>query len=192
MAKKPAEPANDTPAEGHNSGEMTPAERKAIFFDHYRPIAAALDEVREAQAVYKKLRKLAKADKIALWEIDYALKCAEVEDENILPARIKREAEIAAWFALPVDYQPDMFGDFSREPSVERARREGRKAGATGIGSNPYDEHTELGRAWAEEWDAEQAKARDALLSAMTKKNELIKGGADEEPFPDEDLEAAE
>lgn len=168
---------------GHNS-ELTPDERKALFFDHYRPIAAQLEKVRVEQAEYKRLRKLAKADKIGLWEIDYALKCAEVEDENIIPDRIKREAEIAAWFALPVEYQPDMFGSFDREPGEDRARREGRKAGTTGNGSNPYDEHSPMGRAWAEEWTAEQKKAQSALQTAMEKRNaELIKASDDADPF---------
>lgn len=157
-------------AAGHNS-ELTPEQRKALFFDHYRPIAAQLELVREAQAAYKKLRKEAKAEGIALWEVDYALKCAEVDDDTIIPSRIRREAEIASWFALPVDFQPDMFGDFSREPGEDRARREGRAAGASGKGSNPYDEHSPLGRAWAEEWTKEQETAREALKVAMEKRN---------------------
>lgn len=175
-------PEPEQPAAGHNSG-LTAEERKALFFDHYRPIAAQLEKVRIAQAEYKRLRKLAKAENIALWEIDYALKCAEVEDENIIPEKIKRETEIAAWFALPVEYQPDMFGDFSREPSEDRARREGRKAGATGIGGNPYDENSDLGRAWAGEWDKEQTVARARLQAAMEKQNELIKADEGEDPF---------
>lgn len=181
---------------GHNS-EMTSDERKALFMDHYLPIAAQRERVKVEQAEYKKLRKLAKADKIALWEIDYALRCADVDDENIIPDRIRREAEIAAWFALPVEFQPDMFGDFSREPGEDRARREGRKAGTTGVGGNPYDENSLMGRAWAEEWTAEQKKAQAALLSAMEKRNELIKGGDDADPFTDPaftvpEIEAAE
>ncbi len=193
MAKK----ADMAAGEGHNSGELTPAERKAVFMDHYRPIAAQLEKVREAQAEYKRLRKLAKADKIALWEIDYALKCAEIEDENILPDRIKREAEIAAWFALPVEFQPDMFGNFDREPGVDLARRLGRKAGATGEGSNPYDENSEMGRAWADEWAKEQNTAREALLSSMEKRNAEKRDEADElisghdDPFADPEAEEA-
>lgn len=170
---------------GHNS-ELTPEERKAIFFDHFRPIAAQLEKVKEAQAEYKRLRKLAKADKIALWEIDHALKCAEVEDENIIPDRIRREAEIASWFALPIEYQADMLGDFEREPGEDRARREGRAAGATGKGSNPYDENSALGRAWADEWSKEQKKAREALQAAMEKRN-ANSDDTGEPGFPDEE-----
>lgn len=176
--------ANDAPAAGHNSSEMTAEERKALFFDHYRPIAAQLEVVREAQAAYKKLRKNAKAEGIALWEIDYALKCAEVDDETIIPSRIKRETEIAAWFALPVDFQPDMFGDFSREPSEERARREGAKAGATGYGSNPHDENSVPGKAWAEAFAFEQTKHREAMQARMERQNSLIKGApSSDDPF---------
>lgn len=165
-------------APGHNS-ELTPDERKALFFDHYRGIAAQLEKLKVEQAEYKRLRKLAKADKIGLWEIDYALKCAEVEDETIIPDRIRREAEIASWFALPVDFQPDMFGDFEREPGVDRARREGRAAGATGQGSNPYDENSPQGRAWVEEWSAEQKKLRDAAQARMERANAAAANDAD-------------
>jgi len=170
---------------GHNSGELTAQERKALFMGHYRPIAAQLEIVKEAQGEYKRLRKLAKADKIALKNIDFALRCAEVEDENVIPAELRERAEIAAWFALPVDYQPDMFGDFGAEPGEDRARREGRAAGASGKGGNPYDENSELGKAWAEEWQKEQKAAAVALQAAMEKRNaakkdELIKGSVDE------------
>jgi hypothetical protein len=188
------EPEQPAPESGHNSGgnELTPAERKALFMDHYRPIAAQLEIVSEAKAEYNRLRKLAKADKIKLADIDFALRCAEVDDGNIIVDDLRRQAEIAAWFALPVEFQPDMFGDFNREPSDDRARREGRKAGATGVGSNPYDENSEPGKAWAEAWSAEQKIAREALVVAMTKRNELIKGAdSDGDPFADE-REAAE
>lgn len=169
---------------GHNS-ELTAEERKALFFDHYRPIAAQLEKVKEAQAEYKRLRKLAKADKIALWEVDYALKCAVIEDENIIPDRIRREAEIASWFALPIDYQADMLGDFQREPGEDRARREGIAAGASGMGSNPHDENSVLGRAWADGWSEEQKKAREALQAAMEKKNSAAQPDHGEPDFPD-------
>lgn len=173
---------------GDNKGdELTAAERKAVFMDHFKPIAAQLEVVKEAQAEYKRLRKLAKADKVALSDIDFALRCAEIEDDGIVVDRLRREAEIASWFALPIEFQPDMFGEFGREPAEDRARREGRAAGASGKGSNPYDENTPQGRAWAEEWSKEQAKLRDALQSSMEKRN-AAKAAADEpddNPFED-------
>lgn len=174
-----------TPA-GHNS-ELTPEQRKALFMDHYRPIAAQLEKVRVEQAEYKKLRKLAKADKIGLWEIDYALKCAEVDDDTILVDRLKRQSEIASWFALPVDFQPDMFGNFEREPGEDLARRQGKAAGATGIGFNPYDEHSPMGRAWAEEWSKEQEIARESLKIVMEKRNAAADNDDSDPDFSDEE-----
>ena len=175
---------------GHNS-EQTPAERKAIFMDHFKPIAAQLEVVKAAQADYKKLRKQAKAENIKLADIDFALRCAEVENANVIVDDLTRRAEIAAWFALPVEFQPDMFGDFSREPGEDRARREGVAAGALGRGSNPYDEDSKPGRAWADGWREEQKKAAEAMQSAMEKRNAAQREDEGGDPFPMEEDKAA-
>ncbi|TIW28709.1 MAG: hypothetical protein E5V63_04325 [Mesorhizobium sp.] len=156
---------------GHNS-ELTPEERKALMMNHYRTIGKAKEALEAARDEYSRLRKLAKADKVKLADIDFMFRCADIEDGQIIVDDLKRQAEIAAWFALPVQFQSDMFGSFDREPAVDRARREGQKAGATGVGGNPYDENSPQGRAWAKAWSEEQAKARDALLAAMEKRNE--------------------
>ena len=184
MAKASNENA---PGMGHNSDQAA-AERKATMMEHFRKISAQKERVDAEAAIYKTLRKEAKAADITLADIDFMMKCAEVEDPSIIPDELKRRAEIASWFALPVEYQPDMFGDFSREPSEDLARRQGRAAGASGYGSNPYDENSPSGRAWAEEWAKEQKKLQAALQSAMEKRNaaaELIKG-SDGEDLDDE------
>lgn len=165
---------------GHNGASQSPAEIKAAMMEHFRKINAQKARVDAEREIYKTLRKDAKADNIVLADIDFMMKCSDIDDPGIIPAELKRRTEIASWFALPVLFQPDMFGDFSREPSEDRARREGRAAGASGVGSNPYDEDSAPGRAWAEEWASEQKIQRDALQSAMEKKNahaELVKGG---------------
>lgn len=170
------------PREGHNGGnELSPDERKSLMFHHYQKVVDQKAKVDLEREEYKRLRKLAKADGVTLADLDFMIRCAEVDDPEIVPDEIKRRAEIAAWFALPVDFQPDMFGDFKREPAEDRARREGRAAGASGKGDNPYDENSPTGRAWAEEWSKEQAKARDALKAAMEKKNAAAAEVADEE-----------
>lgn len=171
---------------GDNS-QLTEAERKAVFMDHFKPIAAQLEIVKEAQAEYKRLRKLAKADKVTLSDIDFALRCAEIDNEGIVVDRLRREAEIASWFALPVEFQPDMFGDFEREPAEDRARREGAAAGASGKGTNPYDENSPQGRAWADGWQTEQKKLAEAMQSSMEKKNaaKAAEEAEDDNPFED-------
>lgn len=164
--------SDQTTGTGHNGGgELTPEERKSLMFHHYRKVMEQKAIVDAAREIYKTLRKDAKADGVTLADLDFMIRCAEIEDDGIVPDELKRRAEIAAWFALPVHFQSDMFGSFEREPAVDRARREGAAAGASGKGSNPYDENTKQGKAWATAWSDEQAKARDALAAAMEKKN---------------------
>jgi hypothetical protein len=186
-----------TETAGHNS-ELTPAEWKALKFDHYHKIAAQKAKVEAEQTEYKRLRKLAKADQIVLSDIDFMLKCAEVEDETILTDRLKREAEIASWFALPIQFQADMF-DVGLEPLEDRAAREGEAAGYRGKDPTPpYDTASAAGQAWLKAWhDGNERRIAD-LASALEKKavaaddtkDELISGQSDD-PFADPEAEAA-
>ncbi|OIN06113.1 hypothetical protein BFS86_19610 [Shewanella algae] len=171
---------------GHNS-ELTPEQRKALMMDHYRNIGEAKEKLEEARKEYNKRRKLAKAEKIKLADIDFMFRCADIEDGQIIIDTLKQQAEIASWFALPVDFQPDMFGNFEREPGEDLARRQGKAAGATGIGSNPYDEHSPMGRAWAEEWSKEQEIARESLKIVMEKRNAAADNDDGDPDFSDEE-----
>ncbi len=171
---------------GHNS-ELTPAEWKALKFDHFHKIAAQKAKVEAEQTEYKRLRKLAKADQIVLSDIDFMLKCAEIEDESILTDRIKREAEIAAWFALPIQFQSDMF-DVGLEPLEDRAAREGEAAGYRGKEPMPpYDASSKAGQAWLKSWHEGNERRMADLATALEKKatpaddgDELISGA---DPF---------
>lgn len=168
---------------GHNS-ELSPSELKALKFHHFNAISAQRARVAVEQAEYKRLRKLAKADSIPLWQIDYMFKCSDVEDPDIIPNRIKDEAEIASWFALPIHFQPDMFG-LEREPGEDMAARLGEAAGYAGKDCDPpYDTTSPMGKAWSGGW----RKGQDAQLadwqSAMEKKNAAMPEQG-EPDFPD-------
>lgn len=173
----------------NNSGELSPAESKALKMHHYKAISAQKERVAEQQAEYKRLRKLAKADTIVLSDIDFMMRCAEIDDAEIISDRLKREIEIASWFALPIEYQPDMFSDMSREPGEERAAREGTAAGYAGKAAEPpYEANSPMGRAWTKAWKAAQKQMGKDLEAAMTKRNalkadELIKGTPDDPDF---------
>ena len=139
-------PSHET---GHNSGELTPAEAKALKYHHFHAISAQKAKVEAEQTEYKRLRKLAKADTIVLSDIDFMMKCAEIDDPSILTDRARREVEIMQWFALPVQFQPDLFGQDNREPAVDRASREGEAAGfAAKAAEPPYDVASAQGQAW--------------------------------------------
>ena len=170
------------PAAGHNS-ELTPAEIKALKFHHFHAISAQKAKVAEQQAEYKRLRKLAKADGIVLSDIDFMMKCADIEDETILTDRAKREAEIMAWFALPVSFQPDMFTDLDAEPLEDRAAREGEAAGYQGKDAvPPYDASSTTGQAWMKAWHVGNKNRTEALASALEK---LSAPTTEHEPFPE-------
>lgn len=205
MARKPKavqadndadQPEQQQPAPPPRNSELTPAEAKALRFHHYGAIAAQQAKVAEQQAEYKRLRKLAKADGIILSDIDFMMRCAEIEDSDIISDRLKREIEIASWFALPVQFQADLFGNDNREPAEDRAAREGAAAGYAGKDpAPPYDATSAQGQAWMRGWHSAQEQLRADLQSAMEKRNmardELIAG---EDPFlaPGPDRVAAE
>lgn len=199
---KKAEQEEQTPEttapSGHNSGELTPAESRALHYHHFRLIEDQKAIVKAAQDALKKLRKTAKADGLVMADLDYMARCAALEDPDIVPAELKRRAEIASWFALPVNFQPDMFTD--RMPLDERAYEEGVAAGLQAKDpSAPYDETSGAGQQWLKGWHEGQRQMREDLLAAMTKKNsakdEIIKGSENAgDPFDDEaeQREAAE
>lgn len=183
---------------GHNS-ELTPAESKALHYHHFNLIEAQKAVVKAAQDQLKKLRKTAKADGLVMADLDYMARCANLEDPEIAPAEIRRRAEIASWFALPVNFQPDMF-DMRLEPIEDRAAREGEAAGFRGKEPNPpYDASSAAGQAWLKAWHTGNQNRADALASALEKVgagketgDELISGQGDD-PFADADqMEAAE
>lgn len=199
-AKKSAEqeePAPETAAPGHNSGELTPAESRALMFHHFRLIEDQKAIVKAEQDALKKLRKTAKADGLVMADLDYMARCAALEDPSIVPEELKRRAEIASWFALPVNFQPDMFTD--RMPLDDRAYEEGIASGLQGKDpSAPYDAASSPGQRWLEGWHEGQRQMRDDLLAAMTKRNaasttdEIIHGDGHEDPFADPSKVAAE
>jgi ribosome modulation factor len=208
MAKAPKASAVQTepfdppsPETGHNSGELTPAEARALHMHHFRLIEAQKVVVKAAQDALKVLRKTAKTDGLVMADLDFMARCANLEDPSIAPAEILRRAEIASWFALPVNFQPDMFVD--RMPLDDRAYEEGIAAGLQGKDPTaPYDAASSAGQRWLQGWHEGQRQMRDELVTAMTKRNaaksdtpEIIKGADNgDDPFGDEDdqREAAE
>lgn len=155
---------------GDNSKDLTPAEQKALFMHHFGEILKQTDVCKAENAKRLALRKQAKADGIVLADIDFGLRCAQIEDPQIIINEQQRRAQIGQYFALPIGAQTEF--DFDREPAVDRARREGERAGyeATSPNTNPYDENSAQGRAWAKGWKEAQAEMAANLQSAMEKK----------------------
>ena len=93
---------------------------QGVFMDHYRKIAEQKEVVDAAKKAYSKLRKEAKADGIKLADMDFAMKCAEIEDGSIIVHDLARRAQIAGWFNLPINTQGQLFpDDYDPEPNED-------------------------------------------------------------------------
>ncbi|NEI52678.1 hypothetical protein GR217_34230 [Rhizobium leguminosarum] len=157
---------------GDNSNDLTPAERKALFMHHFQAIMAQTAVCHRENEERKRLRKLAKTDGIILADVDFGLRCATIEDPQVIVEEQQRRHEIGRFFALPMGAQGDF--EFDREPLVDRAARLGEAAGyaAKDRDSCPYDDpNSEPGRAWLAAWDGAQAQMLADLATAMEKAN---------------------
>lgn len=156
-------------ANGHNSGELTPAQAKALYMFHYNEVAAKTAIAEAANEERKRVRKVAKANGIVLADIDFGLRVAKVEDPTIIVQELIRHNEIAAFFGLPVGTQTDM--DFEREPLIDRMKREGYAAGYGDVNGERRDPPVEFdskqGQAWIKEYDKGRTQQMTDLASAM-------------------------
>ena len=157
-------------AHDNTTNQPTAEERRALFFHHFRKIDDATRKMKEADAERKRLRKLAKADGIAIGDLDYALKIAAMEDTDAVVDELKRRTEIARWLALPVEFQADLFGVDSA--AEDRAYDEGRVASATGKGVNPYEKTLPQHGKWNEGFSDDQKRMQEALRASMDAANE--------------------
>lgn len=175
---------------GHNSNELTPAERKALMMHHMRAISAQQSVCDRENEERKRLRKLAKADGIALADVDYGLRILKVEDADVIVDELKRHRELAEWFGLPVYSQGEF--DFEREPAVDRAFREGATAGSLGKDMEPpYGSPSALYDAWRDGWRQSQDSMLADFESANTKLQAQREGGGEDAPFEGDEDEAA-
>lgn len=173
---------------GHNSGELSPAEHKALYMHHFRAIEAQTAVMQRENTERKRLRKLAKADGIPLSDIDFGLRCSQIEDQSIIADQMMRESQIAQFFALPVGVQTGF--DFEREPINDRAKREGNAAGYAGRDRvAPYDETSKPGQAWLKAYDAGKAQADGDTESALQKVKARAAREAEDDGENDPDAE---
>lgn len=178
--------------EGHNSGELTEAEEKALFFHHLRKREQHNAAIKAAQDAKKSDGKLAQADGVVLGELDYASKAIGAEDKKTITDQFGAFGKILSWLGLINGYQSDLFKD--RAPAIERIEGEGELAGlAARDRESGYEAGCDEDQAWLRGYDRGQAIVRDNLQAAMEKRNaekrddadELISGADADDPFGD-------
>lgn len=174
---------------GHNSGDLTENERKALFFHHLRKRMAHNKELTEINAAKKADGKTAQADGVVLGNLDYAIKALGTDDKGIVTDRFMEQGEILTWLGLTPGFQTDMFRD--RAPAIEKIEKQGELAGLAALErSSGYGPGSDEGATWLRGYDNGQKIMRDNLEAAMTKKNaakddadELIEGEERDDPF---------
>lgn len=169
---------------GHNSMELSDAERKSLFMHHFRGVLAQSNRMEVERVEYKRLRKLAKADGIQLRDLDYAIRVNDTEDVGLIREEAIRHAEIMVWMGLPPGTQADF--DFDREPVNDRAKREGAAAGYAGKDrSPPFAIDSKPAQIWLKHYDAARAQADKDFETAAAKvaalRDSETEGEADDE-----------
>jgi ribosome modulation factor len=154
----PPPPSNGV---GHNAnGGLSDEQRQALFFQHKKSYESGLATKKKADADFKNVCKRAKSElgKHAVDEIKLAIGLEEDDGDTALQARIERELRVARYMGSSVGTQFEMFGDgVDRQPAVDRARDEGKRAGMQGQSKKaPYDHTLPQHDAWCEGWDTGQ------------------------------------
>lgn len=158
--RKKEVPASDrTATADHNAAKpaaMTDEQAQALFFNHKKTYAKALDEKKQTDAKFKNVCKVIKAEGSKLDDILLAIALESDEGDATLKAKIEAQLRVARWMGSAVGTQFDMFED--RTPSVDKAFEDGKRAGLRGDDAKPpHAAASEQGQKWMHGWHNGQA-----------------------------------
>lgn len=162
--KPKAPPADGGP--GHNSGktveQLSDEQRHALTVQHRKKYESALADKKKADADFKNVCKLARAD-LGATAIDDIKELIEFESEGSderFQAELERRLRNARWAGLAIGSQADLFANDA--PSLkERAHNEGYRDGIEGKILEPpkhYSPGTDGYAGYTEGWHAGQAE----------------------------------
>lgn len=153
-----AKPEQAAPVLGHNSGDtpgLSEDQRIALTFVHKRAYENALAAKKKADAEFKNVAKLARAElgSDAIDDIKDMIAMETEEGELAIKAAIERQLRVARWMGLPYGAQAGLFDNIDRTPAVEKAYANGKRDGLAGASqNNPHDpsvpQHGEYLRGW--------------------------------------------
>lgn len=164
------------PGVGHNLEAMTDDQIAALTFQHKRKYHEALGAKKLADAAFKNVCKIAKAElgDDAVSNIKDMIALETEEGEILHKTEMARKAKVARWMGLPLGAEPDMFGE-DRTPAVDRAFAAGKKIGLAGEPCQPpHDPSTAQYTKWMEGFHEGQAvlakgiKPKDDSLAGMS------------------------
>lgn len=180
MAKRgrpPKDKAETTVGEGHNSKTaLTEEQRQALHWQHLKSYERALKLKKDADAAFKNACKIIKADGGNVNAIKLTISLQTPEGESAFRARMEMEAEVAKWNGVGV--QVDMFSD-ERQPSVDKARADGKRAGLKGeTAKPPHAPETEQFRQWMEGYYEGQSVLTSEGFKKLTPVEQQAAGNA--------------
>jgi ribosome modulation factor len=175
----------ETPSVGHNTAELSDAEKQALLVRGLADLETMISDKDEIVAEIRTQRKRLISYGFEAFEIDFGLKLRKSGDGEAL-ARRRREATIARFLNHPIGTQSDIFDEIDRTPSVDAAYEAGKVAGAEGKSANsPHPLGTEQNESWMKGWH----EAQQTLASGF-KKLETAEA-AQAEAAEQDDLEVA-
>lgn len=153
---------------GHNSGprDLTEDEQRTLLIGVHTPmLEKALAKFRSAQADYRNVKKLIKAEGSDPRDCELVLKLRDESGLEKVKREREREDRILNFMAAEIGTQFTLFDGMSRTPSVDLAFEAGRLAGIDGKDpSPPHAAHTPQGQKWMEGWHEGQRERREVLL----------------------------
>jgi DNA-binding transcriptional MerR regulator len=137
---------------------LTDDQEHALTSHHTEAYKKALEIKKAADAKFKNVCKLAKAEGVGLKQIKEYIDYQTEEGQERLRIDLARKQKVARWAGLPVGTQLNFLEEVDRTPIDERTRHEGKTAGLKGEKCEP-PRHVpaNLITAWTEGWHEGQA-----------------------------------
>lgn len=161
---------------GHNSGDMSEADRKVLFFINRQAYLKAMEAKKLADAAVKNVGKQIKSDlgPNGLLQIKTYEQARTAEGLEEIKAKQEAERQALMFAGVPINTQLDIFED--RAPLDEKAFRDGEEAGLRGdFLQNPYNEASAEGQAFAKGWHEGQSALFAGIKKKEVEAEELIK-----------------
>lgn len=170
---------------GHNN-TLTPLERKALFFHHFRSVLEKQHKVTAATEELKAAKNLAKAEGIKTTKMNSAIKAHLAQDQDKVVENFNNDKEVMEWMGLiPADDGP-LFGSSEAQSPEAAAYEDGYAAGWRADNAEPPEKFAgDLSQEWLKGWHDAQKVRADNLASAMEKKKAQLQ--AEEEAEQEDD-----
>lgn len=148
---KPAE--GSAPGHGHNSGDLSDEQLQALHLRNHVPAyERALKAKKDADAAFKQVCKVIKADGGSVEDVKATIHLRTPEGEKELKAIVESRLRILRWAGVPVGVQGEMFGEDMRS-QLERGYDAGKIAGMAGEECKPtYAPGTDGHQGWMDGW----------------------------------------